>query len=125
MILQSEYDAEVRHRRLKVFLIVLTTIVVIVVVLVVVRAGKEKAMTPAPMDGVSKESASAPSPEEIQKRLDELSKVPEGVTPPPQPSPEEIQKRLDELSKTPDGETPLPPSQEEIIKRLNELRAKK
>lgn len=79
----------------------------------------------APTVMAPKDDTAPPSPEEIQKKLDELSKVPEGVTPPPQPSPKEIQKKLDELSKTPDGKTPPPPSPEEIQKKLNELSVKK
>lgn len=83
-------------------------------------------MVPEPVVVIPKtDENQAPSVEEVRKKLDELSKVPEGVTPPPQPSQEEIQKKLDELSKKPDGTTSPQPSQEEIMKRLNELSAKK
>lgn len=125
-MLQSEYDAIVRQKRLKILLIILTTIVVAVVVYAVIKVGKEEVMVPEPTVMAPKqELKEAPTPEEVQKQLDILSQVPEGTTPPPQPSPEEIQKKLDELSKTLDGTTPPQPSQEEIMKRLDELSAKK
>ncbi len=125
-MLQSEYDVIVRNKRLKGLLIILTTIVVAVVVFVVIKAGREKVTVQEPMVVAPKtDEGVAPSTEEIRAKLDELNKVPEGVTPPPQLQPEEIQKKLDELSKKPDGTTPPPPSQDEIMKRLNELSAKK
>lgn len=124
-MLQSEYDVIVRNKRLKVLLIILTTLVVAVVVFVVIKAGRDKVAVPESVMVTPKDNSMPPSTEEIQKRLNELSKVPEGTTPPPPPSQEEITKRLDELSKKPDGVTPPPPSQEEIMKRLNELSVKK
>lgn len=125
-MLQSEYDAIVRQKRLKVLLIILTTIVVALVLYVVIKVGRDSMMVPEPVVVIPKtDENQAPSVEEVRKKLDELSKVPEGVTPPPQPSQEEIQKKLDELSKKPDGTTSPQPSQEEIMKRLNELSAKK
>lgn len=126
-MLQSEYDAIMQHKRLKVLLIILTTLVVAVVIFVVIKAGKEEMPVSEPVVVAPKaDEGVAPSMEEIRAKLDELSKVPEGVTPQPQPSQEEIQKKLDELSKKPEGTTPPPqPSQEEIMKRLNELSAKK
>ncbi len=125
-MLQSEYDAIMQHKRLKVLLIILTALAVAVVLFVVIKAGKEEMPISAPVGVTPKtDTTKAPSTEEIQKRLNELSQVPEGTTPVPPPSQEEITKRLDELSKKPDGTTPPPPSQEEIMKRLNELSAKK
>ena len=125
-MLQSEYDAGMRQKRLKVLLIVLTTLMVALVLYAALKVGREKMSVQEPVMMAPKNGMDTPppSPEEIQKKLEELSKTSDGKALPP-PSPEEIQKRLDELSKKPDGTTPPPPSQEEIMKRLNELSAKK
>ncbi|MFZ1720285.1 MAG: hypothetical protein WAU28_02935 [Candidatus Moraniibacteriota bacterium] len=125
MILQSEYDAEMRHRRLKVLLIVLTVLLVGVVLYAVIRAGRTNVPVAAPDAMMPKAEEATLSAEEIQKKLDELSKPAEGQAPSPPLTSEEIQKKLDELSKDSNGNVPPQPSPEEIKKKLDELSVKK
>ncbi len=126
MILQSEIDQINSHERTKRLLIILTALAVAVVVYVVIRVGKEDTKVEPVMMTPKTETVEVPTAEEVSQRLEELSKVSEGSTPPPQPSPEEIQKQLEVLSKVPEGSTPTPqPSQEEVMERLNELSVKK
>ncbi len=125
-MLQSEYDAIVSQKRIKILLIILTTLTVALVLYAVIKVGREKMSVQEPAVVTPRDTMTPPSPEEIQKRLEELSKTRDGETPPPPPTPEEITKRLEELSKTRDGETPPPPpTPEEIQQRLNELSKKK
>ncbi|MFZ1719801.1 MAG: hypothetical protein WAU28_00440 [Candidatus Moraniibacteriota bacterium] len=61
-MLQSEYDVIVRHKRLKVLLIILTAITVAVVVYTVIRAGKEEMPVSAPAVVTPKGDTEKPSP---------------------------------------------------------------
>ena len=126
MILQSEIDQINSHKRVKTLLIILTALAVAVVIYAVIQFGKEEMITPEPAAVVPQQNeVTDPTLEEVRKRLDELSQMPEGETPPPQPSVEEVQKQLEVLSKVPEGSTSAPqPSPEEIMKRLEELRGK-
>lgn len=124
MILQSEIDQINSHKQVKILLIILTALAVSVLVYVVIRVGKEDTKVEPVMMIPKTERAEVPTAEEVSQRLEELSKVSEGSTPPPQPSPEEIQKQFEVLSKAPDGMTPLPPSQEEVVEKLRVLNAK-
>lgn len=51
-MLQSEYDAIVRHKRLKIFLIILTTIMVVAMVLLVRKQFFVNDVLPSPVEGV-------------------------------------------------------------------------
>ncbi|MDQ5902208.1 MAG: hypothetical protein QG606_424 [Patescibacteria group bacterium] len=124
MILQSEIDQINSHKRVKILLIILTALAVAVVVYVVIRVGKEDAKFEPVMMIPKTETVEIPPAEEVSQRLEELSKVSEGSTPPPQPSPEEIQKQLEVLSEASDGMTPLPSPQEEVVEKLRILNAK-